>query len=161
MEKNTGDPMRGIILAAAAALTMTSATAAFADDLYWRHETVKGFEKYFTSTEDGSHFIIWCNPARGLAGAILDIDIKGHNAPARKTIKIVLDRSAFDVAADEQGYVKSDCPACADRSEMLWKKLEGAKNLAVRFADESYSQFSLRGVREVLKGSPCAPGRSS
>lgn len=153
--------MRGVSLAALMLVSMCAATAANAEDQYWRHETVKGFEKYYTVTDDGSHFIIWCEPARKLAGATLDIDIKGKGAPARETIKIVLDRAAFDVTADAQGYVKSECAACADRSTMLWKKLETARNLAVRFSDERYSQFSLRGVREVLKDSPCAPGRAS
>ncbi|NBN63899.1 hypothetical protein GWI72_04570 [Microvirga tunisiensis] len=136
-------------------------TASASDQSYWRHETVKGFEKYYTSTRDGSHFIIWCNPARKLAGTVLDIDIKGQSAPARKTIQIVLDRSAIDVPADENGFVRADCPACSDRSEMLWKKLSSSTNLAVRFNDETVSRFSTRGAREVLKGSPCAPARSS
>lgn len=153
--------MRSVSLATLMILTISASTVAQAQEQYWRREIVKGFEKYYTFTDDGSHFIIWCEPARKLAGATLDIDIKGQGAPARETIKIVLDRSAFDVAADAQGYVKSDCAACADRSTMLWRKLEGARTLAVRFSDDRFSQFSLRGIREVLKDSPCAPRSTS
>ncbi|WP_417671516.1 hypothetical protein [Roseibium sp.] len=121
----------------------------------WHNETVQGFEKYWTETKDGARFTIWCNRKRNLAGTVIDIDIDGKNAPAKKNIRVVVDRHMIKMRADSKGYVQTDCAACADGYTVLWNRLRSGVTLAVKFDDERYAAFSLRGAREILSENVC------
>jgi hypothetical protein len=121
----------------------------------WKNETVQGFEKFWTETADGSRFTIWCNRKRNLSGTVVDIDIDGRNAPAQRSIRVVIDRSMLKLTADANGYVQTDCAACADGYTVLWNRLRSGTNLAVKFEDDRYAVFSLKGAREALSSSTC------
>ncbi|WP_213215532.1 hypothetical protein [Roseibium polysiphoniae] len=121
----------------------------------WKTDKVQGFEKYWTETADGSRFTIWCNRSRSVSGTVVDIDIDGRNAPARKKIRVVIDRSMLKMDADAKGYVQTNCAACADGYTVLWNRLRSGVSLAVKFDDERYAAFSLKGAREILSDSVC------
>ncbi|WP_417688818.1 hypothetical protein [Roseibium sp.] len=146
--------LRKIILSAIV-VTGFAAPAAAIQNGNWQNETVQGFEKYWTETQDGSRFTIWCNRKRNLSGTVIDIDINGRNAPARKNIRVVIDRHMITMAADAKGYVQTDCAACADGYTVLWNRLRSGVTLAVKFDDERYAAFSLKGAREILSDSVC------
>lgn len=121
----------------------------------WRAETVKGFEKYWTTAEDGSQFTIWCNRTRKLSGTVIDIDIRGQSAPSRQTIRVIVDRYIQRVSADSAGYVQTDCAACADGYTVLWQRLRTGHHLNVMFGDDISATFSLSGASDVLTADAC------
>ncbi|MBD8890203.1 hypothetical protein [Roseibium litorale] len=121
----------------------------------WHVDTVKGFEKYWTKADDGSLFTIWCHRTRKLSGTVIDVDIRGKAAPARKTMRVIIDRHMQKVTADTAGYVQTDCAACADGYTVLWQRLRTGHHLSVMFEDESMAKFSLTGARDVLAESAC------
>lgn len=137
------------------ALTTVSSPAFVVNSGNWHNEVVKGFEKYWTETNDGSRFTIWCNRKRNLSGTVIDIDIAGRNAPPRKSIKVVIDRQMITMSADSRGYVQTDCAACADGYTVLWNRLRTGVSMAVKFDDERYAAFSLKGARDILSNSVC------
>ena len=121
----------------------------------WHSESVQGFNKYWTETSNGSRFTIWCNPGRKIAGTVIDIDIEGRNAPARRNIRVVVDRKMIKMPADRRGFVQTDCAACADSYQVLWNRLRSGVRLTVQFDDARYAAFSLKGAREILSSRIC------
>ncbi|MEJ8476631.1 hypothetical protein [Roseibium algae] len=121
----------------------------------WNNEKIQGFEKYWTDAADGSRFTIWCHKKRKYSGTVVDIDIDGKNAPPSKEISIVIDRKLLNMTADEGGYVQTDCATCADGYKVLWNRLRSGSSLAVKFKDNRYAAFSLKGAREILSKDTC------
>lgn len=143
------------MLVLSAALMNTGAFAKQVGD--WNFDTVQGFEKYWTQNEEGARFTIWCHRKRNLSGTVLDIDIAGRNAPAKRNMRVVIDRKLFRFRADNRGYVQTGCPACADNYTVLWRRLSNGVRLAVEFDDSRFAAFSLNGAREILQGDVCPP----
>lgn len=158
MTRLTSTLMLGVFCALAATTTSAAAAGAGAGPgQMWHQETVQGFQKFWTETGQGSRFTIWCNRDRKTAGTVIDVDIDGRNAPARKPIKVVVDRHMIQMPADDRGYVRTDSPAGADGYTVLWNRLRGGVRLQVLFDDDRFAVFSLAGAATTLSPEVCPP----
>lgn len=121
----------------------------------WHNETVQNFQKYWTVNNSGSKFIIWCNPDRNVSGTLIDIKIDGQTAPPGTRIRVVIDNDMIKLPSDANGYIQTSCATCADSFRFLWNRLRSSVSLAVKFEDDRYADFSLRGASRILPGPSC------
>ena len=121
----------------------------------WNSGQVNGFTRYWTTSHSGSNFIVWCHPKRQVNGTLLHVEISGKTPPPHSRIKLILDDEILELPVNKQGYVSSDCPTCADSFGYVWHKLRSANTMAVKFQDNSYSGFSLKGAPTILPGAVC------
>ncbi|NVK34368.1 MAG: hypothetical protein HWE23_07800 [Rhodobacteraceae bacterium] len=122
----------------------------------WKTEDVQGFQKYWTTTKNGDSFAIWCNPSRSVSGTVIDIAIKGFRAPPDRSIRLIFGRSKLmHLQADKDGYVQTNCAACADAYKVVWNRMRSGGHVAVKFDDERYAVFSLKGANKILTGNMC------
>ncbi|MCV0427759.1 MAG: hypothetical protein K5905_20065 [Roseibium sp.] len=126
----------------------------------WNSGTVGGFTRYWTtnnvgSNNVGSNFVVWCHPKRKINGTLLHIEIEGKAPPPGTRIKLILDQEILDLPVNKQGYIDSGCATCADSFDYVWHKLRSSQTMAVKFKDNSYAGFSLKGAQKILPGSVC------
>ncbi|MCR9282768.1 MULTISPECIES: hypothetical protein [Stappiaceae] len=147
--------MKRILSAAiiASALLPTSALAETAGK--WKSGEINGFTRYWTTNNLGANFVVWCHPKRRINGTLLHIDIDGKMPPPRSRIKLIMDREILELPINEQGYVETACAACSDSFGYVWHRLRSSHSLAVKFQDDSYAGFSLRGAQKIIPGNVC------
>ncbi|POF31521.1 hypothetical protein [Roseibium marinum] len=121
----------------------------------WNSGEVNGFTRFWTTNNEGSNFVVWCHPQRKVNGTLLHIVIAGDTPPPDTRVKLILDREVLDLPVNKQGYIDSGCATCADSFDYVWHKLRSSRSLAVKFQDERYAGFSLRGARQIIPGSVC------
>lgn len=143
-----------LCVAAFSALALSTSIAAKEAEK-WHNETVQNFQKYWTANNSGSKFIIWCNPDRKVSGTLIDIKINGQKAPPGTRIRVVIDRDMIKLPSDSSGYIQTSCATCADSFKFLWNRLRSATSLAVKFEDDRYANFSLKGASRILPGPTC------
>lgn len=143
-------------MALIAGLVLTG--SALANDEYgsWHLDKVQGFDKYWTESREGDRFTIWCNKNRSVAGTVIDIDIGGFSAPPGRNVRVIFGRGTMmRLAADSKGYIQTNCAACADAFKVLWNRMRRGGHVAVKFDDERYALFSLKGAGKVLSADMC------
>jgi len=121
----------------------------------WNSGEINGFTRYWTTNNEGANFVVWCHPERKINGTLLHIEIGGKTPKPNTRVKLILDREVLDLPVNEQGYIDSGCATCADSFGYVWHKLRSSHSLAVKFHDESYAGFSLRGAQQILPGPVC------
>ena len=121
----------------------------------WNSGMVNGFTRYWTTNNVGSNFVVWCHPERKVNGTLLHIEIEGKTPSPNTRIKLILDQEILDLPVNRQGYVDSGCATCADSFGYVWHKLRSSQTMAVKFKDNSYAGFSLKGARNILPGAVC------
>ncbi|MEM9632360.1 MAG: hypothetical protein AAGA50_13605 [Pseudomonadota bacterium] len=121
----------------------------------WNSGKVDGFTRYWTTNNVGANFVVWCHPERKVNGTLLHIEIEGKSPPPESRIKLILDQEILDLPVNNQGYIGSACATCADSFDYVWHKLRSAHTMAVKFDDDSYAGFSLKGAQAILPGAVC------
>ncbi|KZM48614.1 hypothetical protein [Labrenzia sp. OB1] len=121
----------------------------------WSSGDVNGFTRYWTTNKQGANFVVWCHPERKVNGTLLHIVVEGRTPPPDTRAKLILDQEVLDLPVNKQGYIDSECATCADSFGYVWHKLRSARSLAVKFQDERYAVFSLKGARQILPGPVC------
>lgn len=147
--------MKNRLLGAAIAGVLLS-TAASADSFgKWNSGDVDGYTRYWTINSVGSSFVVWCHPRRAINGTLLQVEIDGTRPAPETRIKLILDREILELPVNAHGYVDTGCATCADSFGYVWHKLRGARSMAVKFQDDRYAGFSLKGARETIPGPVC------
>ncbi|WP_306148362.1 MULTISPECIES: hypothetical protein [unclassified Roseibium] len=124
----------------------------------WHSEKVNGYQHYWTKNKLGSRFSIWCPDSKKAVLPLISIDIKGRLPVPRTLIRVELDHRLIKFTADRDGYIRPDCPACADNMRYFWQLLRNSARFAVLFdEDRRYAGFSTRGVGEVIPPTVCEP----
>ena len=109
-----------------------------------------------TSLDPGFQFGV--PTARKSSLPLISIDIKGRLPVPKTLIRVELDHRLIKFTADRDGYIRSDCPACADNMRYFWQLLRNSARFAVLFdEDRRYAGFSTRGVGEVIPPTVCEP----
>lgn len=121
----------------------------------WNSGNVNGFTRYWTTNNVGANFVVWCHPLRKVNGTLLHIEIQGKTPAPNSRIKLILDQEILDLPINKQGYVSSACATCADSFGYVWHKLRSAQTMAVKYEDNSYAGFSLKGAQKILPGAVC------
>jgi len=121
----------------------------------WSRGEVNGFTRYWTTNNVGSSFVVWCHPDRKTNGTLLHVVIDGKTPEPNTRIKLVIDTEIMQLPVNGQGYTDTDCAHCADTFEYVWHRLRSATAIAVKFADERYAGFSLKGAAEILPADVC------
>ncbi|MEM8702120.1 MAG: hypothetical protein AAGF82_09865 [Pseudomonadota bacterium] len=121
----------------------------------WHRGDVDGFTRYWTTNDVGSNFVVWCHPQRQVNGTLLHVEIEGRMPPPNSRVRVILDSSVLDVSVNEHGYIGTGCPACSDSFGYIWHKIRSSRTLAVKFQDDTYAGFSLKGALNVLPGNVC------
>ncbi|MHA7772434.1 hypothetical protein [Roseibium sp. M-1] len=121
----------------------------------WNRGDVDGFTRYWTTNSDGASFVIWCHPQRKINGTLLHVEIGGKTPKPNTRIKLIMDREILELPINDHGYVDSGCPTCSDSFGYVWHKLRSSHTLAVKYQDNSYAGFSLRGAQEIIPGPVC------
>lgn len=121
----------------------------------WNSSKINGYTRYWTTNRGGANFIVWCHPTRPFNGTLLQIEIDGKTPPPESRIKVVLDKDIFELPVNKHGYIGSDCATCADSFDYVWHRLRSSSSVAVKFTDERYALFSLKGANAVLPGAAC------
>lgn len=131
-------------------------TAAHADTIgKWSRGEVNGFTRYWTSNNLGANFVVWCHPKRKVNGTLLHVEIDGKTPAPNTRIKLIMDQEILELPVNEQGYIDSGCATCSDSFGYVWHRLRASHTMAVKFHDNRYAGFSLRGAREILPGPVC------
>ncbi|PVB60985.1 hypothetical protein [Labrenzia sp. 011] len=147
--------MKNIATISLLAASLLSGMAQAATVEKWNSGEINGFTRYWTTNNQGSNFVVWCHPERNVNGTILHILIDGSTPPPDTRVKLIMDQEILDLPVNKQGYIASGCATCADSFDYVWHKLRSARSLAVKFQDERYAGFSLRGAREIMPGPVC------
>ncbi|WP_269581618.1 hypothetical protein [Roseibium sp. Sym1] len=134
---------------------LLSSTVSAASFGKWNSGEVNGFTRYWTTNSLGASFVVWCHPRRTVNGTLLHIEIDGATPSPNTRIKLIMDREILELPVNEQGYIDSGCPTCSDSFGYVWHRLRAAHTLAVKFHDNRYAGFSLKGAREILPGPVC------
>ena len=121
----------------------------------WNSGQADGFTRYWTTNNVGSNFVIWCHPKRSVNGTMLHVEIQGKLPPAGSRIKLILDADILELPVNEHGLVGSGCATCSDSFGYVWHKLRSANTMAVKYHDNSYAGFSLKGAANVIPGAVC------
>ncbi len=121
----------------------------------WSSGEVNGFTRFWTTNNQGANFVVWCHPQRKVNGTLLHIVIEGKTPPPDTRVKLILDQEVLDLPVNKQGYISSECATCADSFDYVWHKLRSSRSLAVKFQDERYAGFSLRGAHQIIPGPVC------
>lgn len=121
----------------------------------WSRGEVDGFTRYWTTNNLGSSFVVWCHPERKTNGTLLHVEIEGATPAPNTRIKLVIDKEIMNLPINGQGYTDTGCATCADTFEYVWHRLRSATAIAVKFADERYAGFSLKGAKEILPAEVC------
>mgnify|MGYP000091378302 CR=1 FL=1 len=143
-------------LAIAALLTIAASGQAFATDHgSWHNDSAQGYERYWTANTSGARFTIWCPKNRNVRGALIGIELKGRLPSADSLVRVQLDHDLVKFTAGPDGYIRNDCPACADNLTYFWHRLRAAAKFVVQFEDKRYAGFSLNGVKEAVPHGVC------
>lgn len=137
------------------AISLLSHTANAETFAKWSRGDVDGFTRYWTTNNVGANFVIWCHPDRKVNGTVLHIEIDGQTPAPSSHIKLIIDQEILDLPVNKQGYIGSDCATCSDSFSYVWHRLRAATTLAVKFEDNRYAGFSLKGVKQILPGPVC------
>ncbi|TYC56306.1 hypothetical protein FMN50_10310 [Rhodobacterales bacterium] len=137
----------------AVSLLTTSVSAETVEN--WSRNEINGYMRYWTRNKDGSNFVVWCHPTKTINGTLIHIEIDGKTPTPGTRIKMILDKDIFELPVNGQGYIGSDCATCADSFDYVWHRLRSSHFVAVKFKDERYAHFSLRGAKNVLPGDVC------
>ncbi len=121
----------------------------------WSRGEVDGFTRYWTTNNVGSSFVVWCHPNRKTNGTLLHVEIEGTTPSPNTRIKLVIDNEIMNLPINAQGYTDTGCATCADTFEYVWHRLRSATAIAVKFSDERYAGFSLKGAKEILPPEVC------
>ncbi|WP_421983426.1 hypothetical protein [Roseibium sp.] len=121
----------------------------------WHSGDVNGFTRYWTTNDVGSNFVVWCHPKRQVNGTLLQFEIEGRMPPPNSRVRVILDSSVLDVPVNEHGYIGTGCPACSDSFGYIWHKIRSSRTLAIKYPDDTYAGFSLKGALNVLPGNVC------
>lgn len=131
-------------------------TASLADTIgKWNRGEVNGFTRYWTTNNSGANFVVWCHPDRKVNGTLLHIEIDGQTPTPNTRIKLIMDQEILELPVNNQGYIDSGCATCSDSFGYVWHQLRASHTLAVKFHDNRYAGFSLRGARDILPGPVC------
>ncbi|GAA0771928.1 hypothetical protein E1180_04190 [Roseibium denhamense] len=123
--------------------------------LKWNRGEIDGFTRYWTTNNVGSNFVVWCHPQRAVNGTVFHIEIEGRKPTPNTRLKLILDNEILELPVNDQGYIDSGCATCADSFGYVWHRLRSATAMAVKFHDERYAGFSLKGAKEILPGPVC------
>lgn len=145
---------RRLCIAIIAAMILPGAAAAETAGK-WNSGEINGFTRYWTTNNDGANFVIWCHPERKINGTLLQVEIGGRMPKPSTRIKVIMDREILELPINDHGYIDSGCPTCSDSFGYVWHKLRSSHTLAVKYHDDSYAGFSLRGAREIIPGPVC------
>jgi hypothetical protein len=137
-----------------AILLIPSATSA-ANVGKWHSGEVDGFTRYWTTNKVGSSFVVWCHPDRQVNGTLLHIVIDGKTPTPNTRLKLVLDQEILELPVNDQGYIDTGCATCSDSFGYIWHRLRAAHSMAVKFYDQRYAGFSLKGAPDILPGKVC------
>nr|WP_286183193.1 hypothetical protein [Labrenzia sp. R4_1] len=121
----------------------------------WHAGEVDGFTRYWTTNNIGASFVVWCHPQRPVNGTLLHVVIDGKTPTPNTRMKLIIDNEIMEIPVNEQGYIDTGCATCADTFEYVWHRLRAATAIAVKFKDESYAGFSLKGAKEILPANVC------
>lgn len=122
----------------------------------WHSDRAHGYDRYWTVNTTGARFTIWCPPNHNPRGVLISVDIKGKPPTPDTLVRIELDHKLVKFRAGSDGYIRNDCPACADNLTYFWHRLRTSFRFKVQLEDRRYAGFSLRGVREAMPHSVCA-----
>lgn len=122
----------------------------------WHNDAAHGYQRYWTENRAGSRFTIWCPENRNLRGTLIGIDIKGHLPSPDSLVLIELDHKLIKFNTGSDGYIRTDCPACADNLTYFWHRLRSSVKFAIQLEDRRYAGFSLRGVQETMPATVCS-----
>jgi hypothetical protein len=86
---------------------------------------------------------------------LLHVVIDGKTPKPNTRIKLIIDREIMQLPVNSEGYTDTGCATCADSFEYIWHQLRSATAIAVKFSDDRYAGFSLKGAREVLPANAC------
>ncbi len=137
----------------ASMLLSTAALAASAGK--WNSGEVNGFKRYWTTNNSGASFVVWCHPERKVNGTLFHILIDGKTPAPNTRIKLVLDKEILELPVNNQGYIDTGCATCSDSFGYIWHRMRAAHSMAVKFYDQRYAGFSLKGAPEILPGPVC------
>lgn len=135
---------------------LSSSLAGAAMSGNWHTEPVEGFQSYWTVNNKGARFTIWCPSGSKAALPFISIDIKGRRPPPETLIRVELDHRLIKFTASTDGFIRPDCPACADNLRYFWQLLRRSGRFGVLFQDQRYAFFSTKGVRDVVPPTVCA-----
>ncbi len=142
-----------LISIVAASFLSNSTSAATVDK--WNSGEIDGFTRYWTTNNEGSSFVVWCHPKRRLNGTLLQVLINNKFPPPNSRVTVILDRQALDMPVNKQGYIETNCATCSDSFGYVWHMLRSSHSLVVKFPDDQFAGFSLRGAQEILPGPVC------
>ncbi|WP_420414744.1 hypothetical protein [Roseibium sp.] len=121
----------------------------------WNRGEVDGFTRYWTTNNVGASFVVWCHPERKTNGTLLHVVIDGATPQPNSRIKLVIDKDIIQLPVNGEGYTDTGCATCADSFEYVWHQLRSATAIAVKFSDNRYAGFSLKGAKELLPAKAC------
>lgn len=121
----------------------------------WNHENINGVDRFWTETQTGSSFTIWCKTLADGYAAVLDIDIEGHSAPPFETIQVGFDGDALNFRADENGNIQMNCAYCEDQMTWIWAKMRSSRMLQINFGNGEMTSFGLTTTAAVMDVPVC------
>lgn len=134
---------------------LLSGTASAASFGKWNSGEINGFTRYWTKNNVGDNFVVWCHPVRKVNGTLLHIEIDGQTPAPNTRIKLIMDQEILELPVNSQGYIDSGCATCSDSFGYVWHRLRSAHTMAVKFQDNRYAGFSLKGAQQILPGPVC------
>ncbi len=144
-----------IALGCVVALPYSAAQAQDGPYGVWSHEQINGVDRFWSETQTGSSFTIWCKALGDRFATILDIDIEGRSAPPLETVQVGFDGDALKFRADENGNIQMTCAHCQDQMVWIWGKMRGARMLQIAFSDGSLAGFGLTTTTAVMDVPVC------
>lgn len=138
-------------------LAIAAASPAMAEEYgKWTRDRAHGYERYWTQNNSGARFAIWCPPNHNKRAALIGIDIEGALPEPDSLVRVELDHKLIKFRVGPDGYIRNDCPACADNLTYFWHRMRSAVKLIVLFEDKRYAGFSLKGVKDATPHSVCS-----
>lgn len=122
----------------------------------WTYDVRSGTPRFWTESTGGARFTLWCQNWGSGPHPVLAVRIAERAAPPDRLVRLVIDRSMIKLRADGQGYIRTDCPLCADQATWLWNKLRNGHFMQIQLDDGRYSGFRIKGLAQISGEAVCS-----
>jgi hypothetical protein len=144
------------LVGAVLSLALTATAQGTEPAANWSYDVRGGTPRFWTESSGGARFTLWCQDWGTGPHPVLAIRIAERPAPANRLVRLVIDRSMIKLRADARGYIRTDCPLCADQATWLWNKLRSGQFMQIQLDDGRYSGFRIKGMAQLAGEAVCS-----
>lgn len=144
-----------------AVLTIEAVIPAIAQEFDdWTVGFGQGYLEHIVRNGPGNELNISCDigATENHERTAIFVQILGKNPPPESEVRFILDAKETRLFADKYGSIETDCHACSDNFQYLWRNIRKAKSMLVQFSDGRSSPFSLKGASKALDPEACNTG---